>query len=445
MSDIVAQLEVLAQESGCLIDISAIIDTSICSKIDVKTHKPHKVEEKDDYICVIPTEEEHVTKKRCDKKTCYEVHEEVCRKNTVALDNQLLILLGLLTKEELEKYLRTTGAITDDEALDLIDGEWAKNVKLDPLLSVTVGDEEDNILDLAVDDEDGLVTLDLLGQENVLIIGDKKGNGILGGLLNLDGLVGPDGLLGGGGGGLVGRSAHYPHYPHYPNHNGRKKLLDVDVGGQKDPAGEEATIDVDAFTHPRMFRRQGRLLDLDVGGERDEDQADIDVDLFTHGPDKNHGGIIPGGIIPGGNNGGIVPGGIIPGGIIPGGNNGNNGNCNNNGHCKPTTRPHYPSLITHYQPICSKGFRKTHRDGAEKCHAEDVNHCLAICHSKSALVTIDADVQVGDVANIQLCAAIVFDKSADGDNCHYFVAPETEPCHEEELEEDENCVAFIRN
>lgn len=56
MSDIVAQLEVLSQESGCLLDISAIIDLSICPKIDVKTHKPHKVEEKDDYICVIPTE-----------------------------------------------------------------------------------------------------------------------------------------------------------------------------------------------------------------------------------------------------------------------------------------------------------------------------------------------------------------------------------------------------
>ena len=57
MSDIVAQLEVLSRESGCLIDLSAIIDLSICPKIDLKTHKkPHKIEEKEDVICVTPTE-----------------------------------------------------------------------------------------------------------------------------------------------------------------------------------------------------------------------------------------------------------------------------------------------------------------------------------------------------------------------------------------------------
>lgn len=56
MSDIVAQLEVLSKESGCLIDLSAIIDLSVCPKIDIKTTKPHKVEEKEDYICVTPSE-----------------------------------------------------------------------------------------------------------------------------------------------------------------------------------------------------------------------------------------------------------------------------------------------------------------------------------------------------------------------------------------------------
>jgi hypothetical protein len=55
MSDIVAQLEVLSQESGCLLDLSAILDLSICPKIDLKTDKDHKVEEKDDVICVTPT------------------------------------------------------------------------------------------------------------------------------------------------------------------------------------------------------------------------------------------------------------------------------------------------------------------------------------------------------------------------------------------------------
>lgn len=53
MADIIAQLEVLSRESGCLIDLTAIL--SVCPKIDFKTDRPHKVEDKDDYICVTPT------------------------------------------------------------------------------------------------------------------------------------------------------------------------------------------------------------------------------------------------------------------------------------------------------------------------------------------------------------------------------------------------------
>lgn len=56
MSDIIAHLEVLSQESGCILDLSAILDQSICPKVDLKTHKGHTVEENDDYICVTPTE-----------------------------------------------------------------------------------------------------------------------------------------------------------------------------------------------------------------------------------------------------------------------------------------------------------------------------------------------------------------------------------------------------
>lgn len=55
MSDIVAQLEVLSRESGCLIDISAILNLSICPKVEVITDKPHVVEEKDDVVCITPT------------------------------------------------------------------------------------------------------------------------------------------------------------------------------------------------------------------------------------------------------------------------------------------------------------------------------------------------------------------------------------------------------
>lgn len=56
MADIVAQLEVLSQETGCLIDLSTVLNLSLCPKINFKTDKPHKIEDKDDYICVTSTE-----------------------------------------------------------------------------------------------------------------------------------------------------------------------------------------------------------------------------------------------------------------------------------------------------------------------------------------------------------------------------------------------------
>lgn len=55
MADIIAQLEVLSRDSGCLLDLSAIIDLGVCKKIDIKTDRPHKIEKKDDYVCVTPT------------------------------------------------------------------------------------------------------------------------------------------------------------------------------------------------------------------------------------------------------------------------------------------------------------------------------------------------------------------------------------------------------
>ena len=55
MSDIVAQLQVLSRESGCLIDLSAIVDLAVCPRIDIKPGKGHTVEEKEDVICVTPT------------------------------------------------------------------------------------------------------------------------------------------------------------------------------------------------------------------------------------------------------------------------------------------------------------------------------------------------------------------------------------------------------
>lgn len=183
------------------------------------------------------------------------------------------------------------------------------------------------------------------------------------------------------------------------------KLIDVDLIGEKDK--NEALIDVDVLTHSR--RGTDKLLDIDILGEKDKKEALIDVDVLTTSPKDRNNVIVPGRPQPG------QPG-------------------------------HYTGgFLTHYQPICKKGFRTGHRDNAEKCHARDVNHCLAICHSRAALLTIEAGVKPGDLANVLLCAAVEFDKSVDGDSCRYFVAPESKPCHDDELVENENCVSFIRN
>lgn len=105
----------------------------------------------------------------------------------------------------------------------------------------------------------------------------------------------------------------------------------------------------------------------------------------------------------------------------------------------------HDSMLSHYQPICQKGFKKEHRDKAHHCQASDVNHCLAVCNAESALLTINADVKVGDLAEILLCVAIEFDQSAEGDNCHFFVAPEHEPCTDDHLEDSDECYTFFRN
>lgn len=57
MAGLVTQLQVLAQESGCFLDISALIDLSICPNINVKADRPKIVNVKEDgHICITPTE-----------------------------------------------------------------------------------------------------------------------------------------------------------------------------------------------------------------------------------------------------------------------------------------------------------------------------------------------------------------------------------------------------
>ncbi|KAH7122180.1 hypothetical protein B0J13DRAFT_456363 [Dactylonectria estremocensis] len=331
MSDIISQLQVIIRESGCLLDLTAILDLSICPKIDILTERPHKVEEKQDYITVTATEGSKKVHRRGSSNDDYEVPEQVCKKDRVSQDIQTLILLGLLTTEELNEYLYKTGDLQQGQSiLDAGDGE----VNVNPLLSLSVG-------------ENGDIAKLNVGGENLLSLS------------------------------LLGKRAN--------------RLLDIDVGGEinKDPAA----IDVDVLTHPPTGRNgrpsgTGRILG-------------VDVDLSGLG----------------------------------------NGHKTSSGYHTRGSK----EVFTHYQPICSKGLKQEH---LSKCHTEqatDVNHCLAICQAKGTLLTLAADVKVGDVANIQVCIAVEFNQRAQGGNCRYLVAPENKPCKESYLEPKEDCYTFIRN
>ncbi|CAM1504827.1 Fc.00g024180.m01.CDS01 [Cosmosporella sp. VM-42] len=395
MADIITQLQVLSRDRGCLLDISAILDLSICPRIDIRTDRPHKVEQKDEYVYVTPTENSHY-RRDCQSGACYEVTDQVCQKNTAAFDIELLVLLGLLSKEDLEKYLRTCGKLGEHDTIN----PEKDDVGVDPLLGLDIG-KDGGLLDLDVGGDGGLLNLDV----------GKKGDGKEP-LANLN-IGGEDGLLsldvGGKKDGLLNLHLRRSN----PN-----RLLDIDVGGKKDK--DEAAIDVDVLTHSR--RADKGLLDVDVGGEKDDDESTIDLDILTHG--KNNAA----------NKGGKGNG--------RGNGNGGNGNGSNGGN---KNRDQY---LSHYQPICKKAFKPEHRDRASTHHAADVNHCLAICHQESALVTLRADVKVGDVAKILVCAAIEFDQHAqdnNNNNCRYIIAPENEPCEDDYLEHNENCYTFVRN
>lgn len=283
--------------------------------------------------------------KGCPSKKCYQVDDRVCKKNHVAIDLEILVVLGLLSEVQLEAYLKLIGLIGPDDCLDMGNDD---SVKVDPLLSLDV---------------DGLLSLDVLGPDGLLD-------------LNVADLIKVN----------LGR-------------RGEGELIDLDILTSQDK--KTAPIDIDIATYKKKHQRRGGLLDVDILGPKDKDKAAIDIDLLTTDKKKN----------------------------------------------KPSHPPKHadPYFLSHYQPICKKAFKKEHRKKATGCHAQDANHCLAICHSQAALLSVDADVKIGDIANIQLCAAIEFDNSDAGDNCRYYVAPETEPCQDDQLEDSDSCYTFFRN
>jgi hypothetical protein len=101
--DVVAKLEVLSQESGCLLDLSAILDLSVCPKIDIFLPRPHHVkEEKKDVVCVTPTEG---TPTKAVRSSYDYKPSGWCPKRTVNFDLLSLVALDLTLAADLELYL----------------------------------------------------------------------------------------------------------------------------------------------------------------------------------------------------------------------------------------------------------------------------------------------------------------------------------------------------
>ncbi|KAI5459116.1 hypothetical protein BGZ63DRAFT_455942 [Mariannaea sp. PMI_226] len=619
MADIIAQLQVLSRDNGCLLDISALLDLSICPNVNIQTKRPHKIAQSPDYVTVTPTN--YKKGKQSYSKasyrrgaSLYEVPNQVCQKNTVTHDLGLLVPAGLLTKEQLEEYLRKTGALPPKHHLP-----HNQEVNVDPLLGLQVGKDgslldvdvggkkggvtakvgkngDKSLLELGLLNKDGLLTLNLDGHNVLHLRSEDKPLAFVqagGKKINTGAPVALSALTGEGkplaivqaGGKKVKQNA--PVSLTIGTHSRRAEeddpLAHVQVGGKK--TKQNSAIDLTALTDAL-----NSILDVQVGGKTNKDKNPlINLDLLTHDDEKkpnnggnnggnngnnggnngnnggnngnnggnngnnggnngnngnnggnngNNGGNNGGNNSNNGNNGGNNGNNGSNGGNNGnngnnggnhgnnGGNNGNNGgngsnngnnggnhgnnggnngsnnggnhgnnggnsgsnngsnnggnhgnNGANNGHYtgqngnghsstgngynaynvrgdytvsgsngnngyESSSKQHYN---THYQPLCNMGLKKEYLKDCEKEHAHDVNHCLAICQARGALLTLDANVKVSDIAHIHVCLAVEFDEKAQDGNCRYLVGPETKPCEHSHLEHKDDCYAFIRN
>ena len=254
----------------------------------------------------------------------FRVPEQVCQRSTIALDLDLLIVLGLINEHDLELYLRILGHLGSDEFCYHPGQCW-----FDPYLSSHHHADNDALISLDIGEKyrhnHGLAEADILGRENLIQLNVLSKHGLL------DLYLGHDDIL----------------------HIGR--AIEADVAAYVD-------VDVDA------------LMDVDI---------------------------------------------------------------------KKRTTCAKP-LLSHFQPVCGKTIKKEQKDKMKHRKAVDVNHCLAYCHADAALLTVNANVQVGDLAHIHVCAAILFNES-DADNCHYWAGREDQPFGDDLLEDGEGCTTFLRN
>jgi hypothetical protein len=113
--DLVAKLEVLSKDNGCLLDLSAILDVSICPTLDIFMHKPHHFQPvDDDHICVTPTQK---SGPRSYTPSTW------CPKNTIDFDLLALVGLDLLVAADLELYLNLLHLIEVEIDLDITLGK----------------------------------------------------------------------------------------------------------------------------------------------------------------------------------------------------------------------------------------------------------------------------------------------------------------------------------
>jgi len=115
--DLIAQIEVLSKDDGCLLDLSAILDVSVCPTIDLHMPKPHSWEDHEDWVQITPSESEYSSK----NSRSY-TPQKYCPNKQVDIDLLALVNLGLIVKADLEIYLNLLNLIKAQIDLDIVLG-----------------------------------------------------------------------------------------------------------------------------------------------------------------------------------------------------------------------------------------------------------------------------------------------------------------------------------
>ena len=110
--DLVAKLEVITKDHGCLVDLSAILDVSVCPSIDLWLPKPHSWDSYgEDYVVVTPTPYSNEARSY--------TPQPWCPSSTVEIDVLALVELGLIVEADLDLYINLLNAIKAEIDIDI--------------------------------------------------------------------------------------------------------------------------------------------------------------------------------------------------------------------------------------------------------------------------------------------------------------------------------------